>query len=204
VSGNTYLARYTKAGRSQAGTSVITLVDRLWENSGLSVTSTSLQAVNSAAWPARDANGSTNGEGVYIAVEFSVIAGAATPTITMVYTNSTGTATRTTTNINPIVTTFPAGGWVMMGLNAADTGVRSIQSITLNASFLSGTMHLVAYRPICLLGQYDNKDGAIDGDAVSLGMPKLFNGSVLQSILLSSNGTVTEIGGTQTVQFTQG
>ena len=65
-SGNSYLARFG-GGCNVAG--VLLLCDRLWHNSGIVVTQTTQQTINSATFPARDRNGSTDGEGVMIGVE---------------------------------------------------------------------------------------------------------------------------------------
>ena len=79
VSGNSYLTGFlstyylTINNTSQRST---LMVDRLWENSGLSPTVTTAQTVNSVAWPARDLDESTNGRGVFIAVEVSSALGA--------------------------------------------------------------------------------------------------------------------------------
>src|SRR4051812_16106248 len=62
---NAYLAKWTMGSGPATGGYAI-LVDRLWQNSGLSATLTTAQTVNSVAWPARDNNGSTNGEGVFL------------------------------------------------------------------------------------------------------------------------------------------
>jgi len=52
-------------------TGVLMLADRLWHNSGLVVTTTTAQAITPAALPARDADGTTNGRGVFAAIEVS-------------------------------------------------------------------------------------------------------------------------------------
>lgn len=88
VSGNTHLTRLSGTSMAAAGT--IILCDRLWHNSGISVTTTTAQTINSVAFPARDANGTTNGESIYVGLEIRTAtgAGAANPTIS--YTNQDG------------------------------------------------------------------------------------------------------------------
>lgn len=173
------------------------LIDRLWQNSGLSATLTTAQTVNSAAWPARDINGSTNGEGVYIAVEISTALGAAAPTFSMSYTNSAGTSGRTANNIIALVNGMQAGYIIFMGLQAGDTGVRSVQTFTLSASALSGAYSLVAFRP---LAHVPNQAVASTGtvsrpvfrtntveDVVTLGGLKIPNSAVLQLLGMNNN-----------------
>ena len=60
---------------SSATAGAIVLVDRIWHNSGLSATITTSQTVNSNAWPARDDNESTNGEGVLVGMEVHAATG---------------------------------------------------------------------------------------------------------------------------------
>src|SRR5688572_829313 len=102
ASGNSYLARLECAS-SQAGS--LLLCDRLWHNSGIVVTTTTAQTINSVTWPARDRDGSTNGEGILIGIEVSAATtnASAVTTITMSYTNQAGTSGRTAT-----IPSFPA------------------------------------------------------------------------------------------------
>lgn len=147
-----YLARaiFTALG----GTSSAHLHDRLWHNSGIAVTTLTAQTVDSVTWPARDEDGTTNGKGVMIALEVNGATsnGAAINTITVSYTNSDGVSGRTAV-IDGLTHSFPAsaafGTWVPFRLQTGDVGVRSIQSITLGTSLGSGTVNLVAYRPLC-------------------------------------------------------
>ena len=88
VSGNSYLARF-QAGATIAGT--LLLCDRLWHNGGYTITTTTAQSSTTPTWPARDLNGSTNGDGVLIGIEVSAACGAAAPAPTLTYTNSAGT-----------------------------------------------------------------------------------------------------------------
>lgn len=171
---NVYLARIE--GGANAGVSALSLMDRLWQNSELSVTSIIEQDVNSAQWPARDRNGSTDGAGVMIALEVSTILGVGTPTLTIEYTNSEGTGSRTGT-IGPITTSSQVGTFHSMTLQAGDVGVRSVQHITSSATMTSGAYQLVAYRSICMLPL---PSGSIymDRDGVSLGLPRLYDNSV--------------------------
>ena len=73
------------------------LFDCLWVNSGLVVTTTTAQAITTPTLPARDLNGTTNGEGCGIALYFSAAStlAAAGANLTVSYTNSDGTAGRT-------------------------------------------------------------------------------------------------------------
>jgi hypothetical protein len=192
VSGNAYLARL-QAAASQAG--VLLLCDRLWHNGGFTITSTSAQAITSPAFPARDAAGSTNGDGVLIGLEVSAAAGAAAPTLTLAYTNQAGTASRSATNLDATANSPAAGSFFRLGLQAGDTGVRSVQSLTLSASWLSGTINLVAYRVLAALELTGaNVTNAIDG--ITGGFPRLYNGVVPYLIFIPSTTTASNVSGT--------
>lgn len=111
--GNTYLARL-QGQATQAGS--ILLCDRLWHNSGITITSTGEQTfTGSVDIPARDANGAALGHGVYGAVEVSANTGAGTPTLTLKYTNQSNTASKIATNIIPTVATSIAGTFYPIG-----------------------------------------------------------------------------------------
>ena len=197
-SGNSYLARL-QAQATIAGTLI--LADRLWHNSGLSLTTTTAQTVNSVAWPARDANGSSNGEQVLIGLEVTTATGSGTPTFTMSYTNQAGVAGRTSTGILTGVAASPIGAFYPMGLAAGDTGVRSVQSFTLSATWTSGAASLVAYRELARLElTAANVPAAID--AVTSGFPRLFDNTVPFLIFIPSTTTASNISGQMVI--TQG
>jgi hypothetical protein len=91
ITGNSYLARFSAVS---SATGRLMLCDRLWHNSGIATNSTAAQTVNSVTWPARDALGNTNGEDVLVGVEVTA-ATTNNSNCTMSYTNSAGTAART-------------------------------------------------------------------------------------------------------------
>lgn len=199
ASGNTHIAGATFVSSAQAG--VLILADRLWHNSDFTITSTGSQTVNSATWPARDKNGSTDGEGVFLGVEISSATGAGTPTITVGYTNSANASGKTATNIDATVASSARGTFYRIGLAAGDTGVRSVQSLTLSATWTSGTMHLVAYRPIMM---FACSQAGIPAqlNAVTGNLPRIYDNTVLFPIFIPQTTTSTLLSGG--VKFTQG
>lgn len=198
-SGTSYLARFVGLSSAQPGQLI--LADRLWHNSGITITSTTAQTVNSVAFPARDQDGSTDGKGVLLGVEVSTATGTGTPTITVDYTNSAGTASRTGTNIIATNNSSPIGTFYPIGLAAGDVGVRSVQSLTLSATWTSGTIHLVAYR---ILSVIPLGSGAISTavDVVTGGMPQMFNNTVPFVMFVPITTSSTSLQGSMTV--TQG
>lgn len=199
ASGNTHLARFSGVASAQAG--LLLLCDRLWHNSGFTITSTGAQTVNSAAWPARDQNGSTNGVGVILGVEISTAISTNAPTITVSYTNDANTASRTGTNTVATTSTSPAGTFYPIGLQAGDTGVRSVQTLTLSASWVTGAMHLVAYRVLATL---ELSAAGIPNavDALTSGMPRCYDTTVPFLIFIPQTTTTTQLSGSAV--FTQG
>lgn len=182
VSGNSYLARFSGI-LSNPG--VLLLLDRLWDNGGITITSNTAQTVNSVSWPARDVNGATAGYGVLLGVEVQSAVGAATPTITISYTNSANIAGRTSTNQDATQSAATAGAFYRMSLQSGDFGVQSVQSITLSASWVSGTINIVAYRLLAVLELNNANIGGVL-DPLTGGFPQLWNGTVPFLVAISN------------------
>lgn len=107
---------------------MVTLYDRLLHSSGLSGTVTAAQTVNSTALTRE-----TTGEGVELYLEWYTATGSTAVNVTASYTNSDGTAGRTTSSVQ-IVASPVAGMMLRLPLAAGDKGVRSVQSVTLSAT----------------------------------------------------------------------
>jgi hypothetical protein len=131
----------------------ILLTDILYVYPSCVVTGTPTTLNNGAAKPTRHNNG--------IGVECSAIVngalGAATPTLTVTYTNSGGTGSRTGT-VASSANSLPVGAFLGGGTAgqltspymiraAGDAGVRELNSYTI-ASGTTGTVSLVLHRPI--------------------------------------------------------
>lgn len=196
-SGNGYLAKFSL---SATGFIAGILIDRLWHNDSMDETSTGSQTVNSAAWPARDINGSTNGEGVQVALEVSTATTNSATSATVTYTNSAGTGSRTGTISIPA--TAVAGSFLPMTLQAGDTGVRSIQNITFAVSLGTGRTHLVAYR--LLAGPIVVPAAGAGGvlDFVGTGMVRLYDNTSPQLVLIP--GTTTPLNFWSILQWVHG
>lgn len=177
--------------------------DVLWVNSGIVVTTTTAQAIVSPTLPARDANGTTNGEGCMIAMLTTVANtnAAAIANTTVSYTNSDGVAGRTATltaiagsqiPISPVIGTI-----VWFNLAAGDKGVRSIQSITLGTSLVAGSVSLMIARDIATIGTTIVNVSA----QKIIGSPgiRLYNGSCILHCYLASATTATFCSGELTI-----
>lgn len=188
--GNAHLARLT----AMNGTiGALWLIDRLWQNSGLTVTSTAAQAITPAALPSRDGAGGTNGANVMAAIEWSATGGAGTPTVTLTYTDQDGNAGATGTFAG--VATPPVGTFEIFGLAAGDTGVRAPTSFIQSATRTSGTMHLVLFRVLAVL-EVNQANAAFAIDALTGGMPRVYDDSVLQLLWFPSATTALSLAGT--------
>jgi hypothetical protein len=177
------------------------LVDKQWGNVPV-VTTTGAQAITQPTLPARDNSGSTNGDGVMLALECSSAtgnAGAITNT-TVSYTNSAGTAGRTAT-LTSYPATAVAGTWVPLSLQAGDVGVRSVQSITLGTSYVSGAIHLVAFRLVAELEAPTANIGA-SKSFTGLNLPYVPDTSVLQLVYWPTGTTVGTVSGS--LSYAQG
>lgn len=191
ATGNSYVAVLKALITSGGKGSLVYLCDRLWHSGGYSATTTTAQTVNSVTWPARDIAGSTNGDGVFIVMELRAGMGAAPgSTASISYTNSSGTAGRTGTIVLPSTSSASANIVYFFGLQSGDTGVQSVQSVTLNTSMTSGTWGLAAIRVLALMPVSANKR-AYKEDGFTLGLPRLWNGSV-PYILINGNGNGTK------------
>lgn len=192
ATGNYYLTQAT-AGATTA--SVPFAHDLLWHNTGLVVTTTTAQAITQPTLPARDAEGASLGEGVFLGlfVTTATTNASAVTTITASYTNSDGTAGRTATMPN-----FPAtavvGTFVPFLLAAGDRGVQSVQSITLGTTLTAGAVSVVAFRPVVYVpSPVANIGGTMSVVNAAPAGAKLWNGTCLQVGYLASATTATTL-----------
>lgn len=183
--------------------SAYSLWDVLWVNSGLVVTTTTGQTINSGTLPARDNNGSTNGDGVQIGIYAVAALGNAgvVSNSTVTYTNSAGTGSRTATLSATNPNNFPAtpviGTVVWFELQAGDTGVRSIETVTLNTTLTSGTASVFMARklvdvPISVVNLNFSKD-----INAGYGVP-LYDNACILPFAQTSATTATVINGSVT------
>lgn len=192
ATGNYYLTAAT-AGVSVA--SMPMLFDLVWYDTGLVVTTTTAQAVTLPALPARDQEGSTNGEGwqVGILVTTATTNAAAVTNTTLTYTNSDGTAGRTATMAS-FPATAVAGTFVPFQLQAGDRGVRNIASVTLGTSYVTGAISLVLFRPLVYVASpVVNVGSTINVVNAAPAGVKLWNGTCLSVGYLASTTTATTV-----------
>jgi hypothetical protein len=152
---------------SNAGFSVIQVVDVLWGISGIPYTGASY-AVNSTAVPLTR---STDGVGVQLMVVMDASHTSATnTTATVTYTNSAGTTGRTVAGI--VMTTasrahhIRPAGYPFLTLMAGDQGVKSVESISFNATIGAGACSIFMVKPLMSIptlgsNQYCERDATL-------------------------------------------
>ncbi len=134
------------------------LVDVLWYNTGLVVTTTTAQAITTPTLPARDRNGSSDGEGLELALLTTTANtnAAVIANTTASYTDSDGNAGATASFFGLVGFQAPAtpviGTWMPFTLAAGDRGIRALASVTLGTSYAGGALTAMVYRPIAVVG----------------------------------------------------
>lgn len=149
--GSNYLTNWTQSFSASGGN--YALLDHLWVNNGIVVTTTTAQTIDSVTFPARDAHGSSNGEGLWVGLLATATTGNAgvITNTTLSYTNSDNVSGRTAT-IASVPATVTLGTYLWFNLQSGDKGVRSIQTLTLGTSYVSGSLSLVTVLPLAMAG----------------------------------------------------
>lgn len=146
-----YLLTHGITVPSISGFSTVLLVDLLVAAANISANSTSAQTVNSAALTRY-----TTGEGVRMILVVTTALGATASNVTISYTNQAGTAGRSTGAIAMTAScavnrTQPSTTIFFIPLQAGDTGVRSVQTITFSAAMGAGVLDLYLFKPLMII-----------------------------------------------------
>lgn len=196
-----YKVLLSAAAQTAAATTapcVLMLVDMLGFYPITTVTTTGAQTLNNTVTLPRY----TGGAGVQAFLTPSTVMGAATPNITLNYTNSAGTAGKATPATLPIGNTAAAVTSIVhsgtgtgkygpfIPLAAGDAGIRSVQSINLSASYVSGVLNLVLCKPIMTL-PITTLGVTAERDLVNqfASMPRIYDGACLNWLMLAGAAT---------------
>ena len=196
-----YKVLLSAAAQTAAATTapcVLMLVDILGFYPVTTVTTTGAQTLNNTVTLPRY----TDGAGVQAFLTPSTVMGAATPNITLNYTNSAGTAGKATPATLPIGNTAAAVTSIVhsgtgtgkygpfIPLAAGDAGIRSVQSINLSASYVSGVLNLVLCKPIMTL-PITTLGVTAERDLVNqfASMPRIYDGACLNWLMLAGAAT---------------
>lgn len=121
---------------------------------------------------------SGHGYGCRIFLNISTAVAASAVTITVNYTNSAGTASRTT-GASGALTSFTANRFVEMPLQAGDSGVDSIQSVVVGGTAAAtGAVNVIVMRPLWTNRVPVANGGGADGIDMT-GMPIVYADSAL-------------------------
>lgn len=190
-SNNSYLSRF--AANSNVSGQLL-LYDRLWHNSGLSVTTTGNQTVQASTPLVPLTRPDANGASVEAWMDVYTTLGAGSTAKTIVYTDQSGNLTNTGTLVG-FVTTAAAQRTFPFSLAAGDTGVRSIQSFDNVATSTSGTLGLVLRRWIATT-QYGVGNTGSSPDLISgLGLPRIYDDACLELLWLATATTSNTVTG---------
>jgi hypothetical protein len=150
----------TMSGVTPATTAVpgfLVLTDLLYMYTSCVLTGTPTTLNNGAAKPTRF----NNGVGVQASAIVATAVGAATPSLTMTYTDSGGTGSNTgnltaSANSLPVGSCFTGGtvatlGSLYMNLANGDSGVRQLDSYTIPSGPTTGTVTFMLHRPIATI-----------------------------------------------------
>lgn len=199
VSGKNHVTHHCHlAAAATTAPCVLMLVDLLGFYPITTVTTTGAQTLNNTVTLPRY----TDGAGVQAFLTPSTVMGAATPNLSINYTNSAGVAGKATPATLPIgnsaaaVTSIVYSGTgagkfgPFMPLAAGDAGVRSVQSINLSASYVSGVLNLVLAKPLLTL-PITTLGVTAERDLVNqfMAMPKIYDGACLAWIMLAGAAT---------------
>ena len=153
---------------SNIGGQAVILVDMLNVSGGLNPTLTTEQTTN---LPTAALTRFTSGEGVMAGLCIWGSIGGTATTVTVSYTNQVGTAGQisTATQIGGANVANAAGRMILIPLAAGDTGVRSVESVTLAATTgTAGNFGVCLFKPLAIMAMNDWQ-GAHAIDAVSSG-----------------------------------
>lgn len=180
---------------------VFLIYDRLCHQAGLAGNVTGAQTTN---LPTAALTRYASGEGVMMAVETYGSMGGTPSTLSVSYTNSSGVSGRT----SPPIVMSPsapnllaqAGSFCLIPLQSGDTGVRSVESVTLSVStgVASGNFGITLLKPLAMTktdGSDNSRGNFVDGNLLG-GIPAILNNACIwralwfDSISTGAGGTL--------------
>lgn len=182
--GNSYLA-------GVSGISTVSGMINIWDNvwcwgsggSGWNVTTTTAQSTTAPAALTRpDSTGKDTEAWLHVLATLGV--GAATPVLS--YTDESGNAGATSGTLAS-TSSFIIGSMIQFPLAAGDSGVRSIQSLTLTTTMTSGTAAIRIMKRVASLPVIANV--GFKYDAFDLGMPIISNDAALMVGITAASTT---------------
>lgn len=178
-----YLARLAVSQSSGLGGALLVLYDRLVHTSGLSGATTGAQTVNTTAIT----RPSAAGDDVAAFVEIYSQIGGTSRALTVTYTNTTPTGSRTgTCNIGG-TNNRDAGTMIPINLAAGDTGVKSVQSVSIaTTTGAAGDFGITLLRRIATVSLQWRRSPVLD--AWHLGLPRIYDDACL-AFMVATDGS---------------
>lgn len=181
---------------------ILMLIDLLGWYRVTSVTTTTAQATDNTVTLPRYTSGA--GVQAFMWNTNTTALGAATPNLSLGYTNSAGTASRATPTTLPIGKTAAANGLILysgtglgkfgpfMPLQSGDAGIRSVQTIQNSTSYVSGEYAVGLCKPLLTL-PITTLGVAAERDLVNQlpSMPQIVDGACLVWLMYSGAATPT-------------
>ena len=165
------------------------IADRLSHQGGLSGIVTTAQTTN---LPTAALTRYTDGVGVHIGLSIYTQVGTTATTVTASYTNQAGTSGRTTAAVVFGGTGFREGNrLITLPLQSGDTGVRSVESVTVLATTgTAGVFGVTLYKPLFAIG-LESMHGVFNGGfvtgGVGGGIPEILDDACLFPIAISGS-----------------
>lgn len=169
----------------------LALKDRIWHAGSVSMTAlatTTFSGQPSATGRMPDAAGA----GCEIWLEINAAVSATATTLAVGYTNSAGTAGRTT-GATASLSGFVTGRLIQMPLQAGDSGVQKIESITVGGTVATtGTVNVILARPLWEGGRVLSTNSAGIHGPDATGLPVVYDTSALWPVI-SPDSTSTGV-----------
>lgn len=170
--------------------------DLLWYNTGLNVTTTTEQTFTTPTLPSRcvPSSGSTPdtaGGGLEAWLYITSQVGASThSTTTFRYTNTTPTGSRSAGLLYTLPASAATEVIMPFALQAGDTGIKSIEGVTLGTSYTSGSISILIVRRIAEIYLPTASNGQ-QLDFATLGLPQIYDSSALYCCAMATASGAT-------------
>lgn len=162
------------------------LKDRIWHAGSVSMTA--LATTTFTGQPSalgRFPDGA--GVGCEIWLEINTTVSATATTVAVGYTNSAGTAGRTT-GATATLSGFVTGRLIQMPLQAGDVGVRKIDSVTVGGTVASaGTVNVILARPLWEAGRVPVANGGDSHGFDRTGLARMYDSTALWPVIAADS-----------------
>lgn len=178
------------------------IADRLSHQGGLSGVTTGAQTTN---LPTAALTRHTSGEGVMIGLTIYTQIGTTAVGVTVTYTNQSGTGSRVSPSTVIGGTAFrEANRMIQIPLQEGDTGVRSVESVTISATTgTAGAFGVTLFKPLyVLVASTGNSIFGVDllSSGTFGGFPEIIDGACLFPIAISASTNAQAAGSILTTE----